>query len=210
MPPLATTISMNMYTCAHHTHQYKLHISCRMDSFVLAETFKYLYLMFAEEEDILLPIDDFIFTTEAHLIPLNLSTISTNNSYNNDEPSAADDNTCNTEDIEDITTSNEEDAMAMFDEIMIPSVCSRVETDRWTYDYYQRLLLQQCGSLRFGLMLSGSEQRKESSNWKRSLTVSTLDFTNDQHVKELTEMGITVKSMAGGQIQLLQSSKVVS
>jgi len=176
---------------------------------VLAETFKYLYLMFAEEEEILLPIDDFIFTTEAHLIPLNLSTLSSNNSYTTGEQSTANDDTYSTEDIEDITTSNEEDAMAMFDEIMTPSVCSKVETDRWTYDYYRRLLLQQCGSLRFGLLPSGSEKRKESSKWKRSLTVSMLDFTNDQHVKELTEMGITVKSMVGGQIQLLQSSKTV-
>jgi len=182
-----------------------------MDSFVLAETFKYLYLMFAEEEDILLPIDDFIFTTEAHLIPLNLSTISTNNSYTTagEQSTATDDDTCNIEDIEDVSTSNEEDAMVMFDEIMTPSVCSKVETDRWTYDYYRRLLLQQCGSLRFGLMPSGSEKRTESLNWKRSLTVSMLDFTNDRHVKELTEMGITVKSMAGGQIQLLQSSNAV-
>lgn len=174
-----------------------------MDSFVLAETFKYLYLMFAEEEDVILPIDDFIFTTEAHLIPLNLSKLTTNSTGE----TPTNDDTCSTEDVEDITTSNEEDTMAMFDEIMIPSVCSRVETDRWTYDYYRRLLLQQCGSLRFGLMLP--EDQKDFSKWKRSLTVSALDFSNDQHVKELAEMGITVKTMQGGQIQLLQSSKIV-
>lgn len=44
----------------------------RMDSFVYAETFKYLYLMFAEEDELLFDIDDFIFTTEAHLVPLDL------------------------------------------------------------------------------------------------------------------------------------------
>ena len=44
----------------------------RLDSFVLAETFKYLYLLFAEEEEIGLPIDDYVFTTEAHLIPLHI------------------------------------------------------------------------------------------------------------------------------------------
>lgn len=43
-----------------------------MDSFVLAEMFKYLFLLFAEDEDLILPLDDFVFTTEAHLLPLSL------------------------------------------------------------------------------------------------------------------------------------------
>jgi hypothetical protein len=45
----------------------------RMDSYVLAEMFKYLFLLFAEKEDLVLDIDDFLFTTEAHLLPLTLS-----------------------------------------------------------------------------------------------------------------------------------------
>ena len=47
-----------------------------MDSFVLAETFKYLYLLFAEPDDLILNIDEFIFTTEAHLLPLSLARLS--------------------------------------------------------------------------------------------------------------------------------------
>ena len=35
----------------------------RMDSFVLAETFKYLYLLFSEDSDLLIDIDSFVFTT---------------------------------------------------------------------------------------------------------------------------------------------------
>lgn len=45
----------------------------RMDSFVLAETFKYLYLLFADPADLLLDLDEFLFTTEAHLLPLSLA-----------------------------------------------------------------------------------------------------------------------------------------
>lgn len=44
----------------------------RMDSYLLSETIKYLYLLFTEESDLLINIDDFIFTTEAHLLPLSL------------------------------------------------------------------------------------------------------------------------------------------
>ncbi|KAF5277097.1 hypothetical protein FQA39_LY06335 [Lamprigera yunnana] len=46
----------------------------RMDSFVLAETFKYLYLLFADREDLIINLDEFVFTTEGHLLPLTLAT----------------------------------------------------------------------------------------------------------------------------------------
>ncbi len=48
----------------------------RMDSFVLSETFKYLFLLFAEESDVGLDVDEFVFTTEAHLLPLSLARLS--------------------------------------------------------------------------------------------------------------------------------------
>uniref|UniRef100_A0A8C2AU75 alpha-1,2-Mannosidase n=1 Tax=Cyprinus carpio TaxID=7962 RepID=A0A8C2AU75_CYPCA len=48
----------------------------RMDSFFLAEMFKYLFLLFAEEEDLHFNVEDYVFTTEAHLLPLSLSTAS--------------------------------------------------------------------------------------------------------------------------------------
>lgn len=47
-----------------------------MDSFVLSETFKYLYLLFSQQEDLPLQVDDFVFTTEAHLLPLSLARLS--------------------------------------------------------------------------------------------------------------------------------------
>uniref|UniRef100_A0AAQ4S9A0 alpha-1,2-Mannosidase n=1 Tax=Gasterosteus aculeatus aculeatus TaxID=481459 RepID=A0AAQ4S9A0_GASAC len=46
----------------------------RMDSFFLAEMFKYLFLLFADAEDLTFDVEDYIFTTEAHLLPLSLST----------------------------------------------------------------------------------------------------------------------------------------
>ena len=47
----------------------------RLDSFVLAETLKYLYLLFSEESQLPFNLDEFIFTTEAHLLPLSLSSV---------------------------------------------------------------------------------------------------------------------------------------
>lgn len=45
----------------------------RMDSFVLSETFKYLYLLFSEPNDLVVDVDEFVFTTEAHLLPLTIA-----------------------------------------------------------------------------------------------------------------------------------------
>lgn len=42
---------------------------------MLAETFKYLYLLFSEEKDLVVPVNEYIFTTEAHLLPLALSLV---------------------------------------------------------------------------------------------------------------------------------------
>lgn len=44
----------------------------RMDSFVLSETLKYLFLIFADPSELILDLDAFVFTTEAHLLPLSL------------------------------------------------------------------------------------------------------------------------------------------
>lgn len=49
-----------------------------MDSFVLSETFKYLYLLFADPSDLLLDLDEYVFTTEGHLLPLSLASVRTN------------------------------------------------------------------------------------------------------------------------------------
>jgi len=49
-----------------------------MDSFVLSETFKYLFLLFVEPGELVLDLDEFIFTTEGHLLPLTLASIRTN------------------------------------------------------------------------------------------------------------------------------------
>lgn len=42
----------------------------RMDSFLLAETLKYLYLLFAEPNEVGVNMEDYVLNTEAHLIPL--------------------------------------------------------------------------------------------------------------------------------------------
>ncbi|TNN70741.1 ER degradation-enhancing alpha-mannosidase-like protein 3 [Liparis tanakae] len=58
----------------------------RMDSFFLAEMFKYLYLLFTDKSQLPIDIDDYIFTTEAHLLPVSLSITQPPCRSNNTEP----------------------------------------------------------------------------------------------------------------------------
>ncbi|KAH9286040.1 ER degradation-enhancing alpha-mannosidase-like protein 3 [Echinococcus granulosus] len=46
--------------------------SDRMDSFVLAETFKYFYLLFSEPSDLPIDLEQYVLTTEAHVLPIGL------------------------------------------------------------------------------------------------------------------------------------------
>uniref|UniRef100_A0A6G1SF64 alpha-1,2-Mannosidase n=2 Tax=Aceria tosichella TaxID=561515 RepID=A0A6G1SF64_9ACAR len=47
----------------------------KMASFVLAETLKYLYLLFSEDNETHVDLDKFIFSTEGHLLPIDLALI---------------------------------------------------------------------------------------------------------------------------------------
>lgn len=62
----------------------------RMDSFVLSETLKYLFLMFADPSEIALDLDTFIFTTEAHLLPLSLGQLGNLTTTSGDKDSKED------------------------------------------------------------------------------------------------------------------------
>ena len=53
----------------------------RMDSFFLAEMFKYLYLLFADDSELLIDPSKFVFTTEAHLLPMWLSSFKNHTKY---------------------------------------------------------------------------------------------------------------------------------
>uniref|UniRef100_A0A915N145 alpha-1,2-Mannosidase n=2 Tax=Meloidogyne javanica TaxID=6303 RepID=A0A915N145_MELJA len=45
----------------------------QMESFVLAETFKYLYMIFSEPNDLPFHPDNYVLTTEAHFLPLSIA-----------------------------------------------------------------------------------------------------------------------------------------
>jgi len=56
------SVEMNNINIPFHTDQ--------MDSYFLAETLKYFYLIFAERPSDVLSLKRFLFNTEAHLLPV--------------------------------------------------------------------------------------------------------------------------------------------
>ena len=84
---ITRSVTISTRTLFRKLFNYRSDLSCvRMDSFVLAETFKYLYLLFTEKEDVMFNMNQFIFTTEAHLLPLSLSTMAVNASASQVRP----------------------------------------------------------------------------------------------------------------------------
>jgi ER degradation enhancer, mannosidase alpha-like 3 len=49
-----------------------------MESFVLAETFKYLFMIFAEPDELPFHPDNYVLTTEAHFLPLTIGEMADN------------------------------------------------------------------------------------------------------------------------------------
>lgn len=65
----------------------------QMDSFVLAETFKYLYLLFSEPSELPLDMDKYILSTEAHLLPIGLPPVKS--AHRGTRPASAHQDTAN-------------------------------------------------------------------------------------------------------------------
>ncbi|XP_072766209.1 ER degradation-enhancing alpha-mannosidase-like protein 3 isoform X2 [Anoplolepis gracilipes] len=136
-----------------------------MDSFVLSETFKYLFLLFAEPGELVLDLDEFIFTTEGHLLPLTLASIRTN-------------------------------------------ISSDFERDIMYVDEFDRT----CPN---SLHLFPASVRQPLRNMvedvcprrsiKRRLSASQFQANNLEHLKILSDMGITTLTLADGRIQLLHT-----
>ncbi|XP_003695478.3 ER degradation-enhancing alpha-mannosidase-like protein 3 [Apis florea] len=137
-----------------------------MDSFVLSETFKYLFLLFAEPGELLLDLDEFIFTTEGHLLPLTLASIRTNISSQDFE--------------RDIVHVDEMDRTCPNSLHLFPASV-RQPLRNMVEDIYPRRAI------------------------KRRLSAAQFQANNLEHLKLLSDMGITTLTLADGRVQLLHT-----
>ncbi|KAL5250938.1 hypothetical protein ACHWQZ_G016615 [Mnemiopsis leidyi] len=152
----------------------------RMDSFVLAETFKYFYLTFAEEEDIGIPIDDYVLTTEAHLIPLHVQFFSK-------EQVNASKEVCPDKRI--YAWSWLEDGLfGRYFTNALPSHICLMEDQPYNYKIKQK------------------KSKEEPRTITSSLKASNFDYKNPEHVAVLRSMGIHIEFVDGEKLQLVHNA----
>ncbi|XP_022085237.1 ER degradation-enhancing alpha-mannosidase-like protein 3 isoform X2 [Acanthaster planci] len=154
----------------------------RMDSFFLAETFKYLYLLFAEPEDLLIPIDDYLFTTEAHLLPLTLSRV---RSPSND------------------TAANSTHHEADRDSPLVATIEMQACPN---HNYMTNDGQGFAESIRAALQLKNKEEKCPTSKGRSRLRATQFVPGNEMHMKLLKRMGISLMTMKDGRVQLMHSA----
>ena len=165
----------------------------QLDSYVFAETFKYLYLLFAEKSDLIINVDDYLFTTEAHLLPLSLSL------YNGTSKLPK----IRREVYQGLNDMYEEDEFVTavdLSEFKVENTCQNPQ-------YLSR-----------DMMNYASKIRREMKGWvDKSLPTQSCsplprlkaaDFIagNKAQLQLLHNMGIRIATMADGRIQLLHSA----
>lgn len=170
----------------------------RMDSFVFAETFKYLYLMFEEDQNLLFNLEEFVFSTEAHLLPLNMNEYALNKTNhkqqetsNNDESNASK-TTCPS--LEFLFGSRE---MNKINE----------ETRRLRDSIFQRGVNEQ--SCQQQSQPSHSIEVNTVNLLKmKSLPLRAVDFVagRKDHMEILNKMGIKLTTIQDGRVQLVHKT----
>ncbi|XP_052789807.1 ER degradation-enhancing alpha-mannosidase-like protein 3 isoform X2 [Mya arenaria] len=169
----------------------------QMDSFVLAETFKYLYLLYAEKSELIIDVDDYIFTTEAHLLPLSLSRC---NSSKPAELRLSRELYSNLQRLDDEAREEDEFGDSNHNTCPNPQI-------RYTLDYAH--------NLRAGLKdlvdkssTVSSPQQCSNVPLKAMSRFRATDFVagNQDQLEQLQDMGIKLLTMADGRIQLLHTA----
>uniref|UniRef100_A0A0B7A140 alpha-1,2-Mannosidase n=1 Tax=Arion vulgaris TaxID=1028688 RepID=A0A0B7A140_9EUPU len=173
----------------------------QMDSFVLAETFKYLYLLFSDKEDIILDIDDFIFTTEAHLLPLSLSV--GNFSWMMTPTISPDVNKHETMSVVEMSKVTDDD--------ISPGstvVDNFIEEESMCHNYHVTISQGPGYPHRLRHQLKDFVNKSHPQLQTEAQRLKAGDFVagNKEHLAILHNMGIQVVTMPDGRIQLLHTS----
>jgi mannosidase alpha-like ER degradation enhancer 3 len=166
----------------------------RMDSFVLAETFKYLYLLFTEDDELDFDIHSFIFTTEAHLLPLSLANLNTTSQSLDEIEDLADEKKASDHQFEKGISNRScvnlaggfggmaEIADNVRDELMVSLTAQKLNT------------------------LNSRCQYRAGGRRRRIMKAEETDLTNPDHIRSLLDMGVVATSMGDGRMQITHNA----
>ncbi|CAD5230317.1 unnamed protein product [Bursaphelenchus okinawaensis] len=177
-----------------------------MESFVLAETFKYLYMIFAEPGDLLFDPDNYVLTTEAHFLPLAIGETRSIDSLPRRMLIDPD------EVIGDDTSKKYQSACPNFasefrtaDELSLYGKTLRTNVKKLLSEVTN---LGSLSSLMSGnnlySSLSEEEIQKKAGDRLRAWAFST---TNADHLAQLKRMGIQIQVLPDGKMQLSHTAQ---
>ncbi|XP_052093110.1 ER degradation-enhancing alpha-mannosidase-like protein 3 [Mytilus californianus] len=165
----------------------------QLDSYVFAETFKYLYLLFAEKSDLIINVDDYLFTTEAHLLPLSLSVYN----YTAKVPKIRREVY---ESLENLYDEDELSATIDISALKVENTCQNPQ-------YLATNLMNYATKVR-GEMKGWMDKSVPVQSCSSGPRLKAADFIagNKAQLQQLHDMGIRIATMADGRIQLLHSA----
>ncbi|XP_041368922.1 ER degradation-enhancing alpha-mannosidase-like protein 3 [Gigantopelta aegis] len=174
----------------------------QMDSYMLAETFKYLFLLFSEPEDQVLEIDDYIFTTEAHLLPLSLSITNKSRSAAKVEPESyrhLDKDYESSEPMSEADTSSSECRKSGMDLDANHNTCPNLHVILPGGQNFAHGLRHQMKNL-------VNKVSPPPHRTKDRLKAGDFIAGNKEQLDILHRMGIRIQTMSDGRIQLLHTA----
>ncbi|ULT80455.1 hypothetical protein L5515_016666 [Caenorhabditis briggsae] len=162
----------------------------QMESFVLSETFKYLYLIFTDPEDLVFDPDHFVLTTEAHFLPLSIGHTEPVENVGNprrmvlrsDEPKQKNYVCANPIDFTKLPTEQEE---------------ARLIRER------TKVVL---GELRNGMTGGSGGQSGSCESPAERMRAWHFSTSNQDHIKQLGQMGIELVNLNDGRLHLSHTS----
>jgi mannosidase alpha-like ER degradation enhancer 3 len=198
----------------------------RVDSFFYAETFKYLYLIFAEEDDanssLAIDVNDFLFTTEAHLIPLNMDPYKKKKGIKKSNSRSYGDQINNKKLKKQKYNISEYEVKSTWISKSCPSL--KVLFGTAIYDKAEKHfnITEETQKIRESVSRTSNEEKcahhQEATNVNfnspsnleklKSMPLRAIDFVagRKDHIDILNKMGVQVTTMSDGRIQLIHKS----
>lgn len=175
----------------------------RMDSFVLAETFKYLYLLFDSDHRHFIDIDQFIFSTEAHLLPMNFFRFNINQTLRQ----YFHDKTFQLTEIYDKKT-NISSTDKLNDNRAKANQCPAIDDQLNSHRYKEQLRenIRSNHDMTETVTTTTTILTNKPNRTQQRLSAQEFSAGNPEHVLQLTQMGIQIKTIADGRIQLIHNS----
>ncbi|VDO43911.1 unnamed protein product [Brugia timori] len=163
----------------------------RMDSFVLSETLKYLYMIFTHPSDLKIDLDNYVLTTEAHFIPLSIA--DTDNSEKLPRRLIID--------PDEIIDDENAIMNRKFRSACPATVISEKYDNLPAYAEELRSTVQNVVSE----LTKNSESISSCPTMPKRLSAWSFSATNVEHIKQLKKMGIQMQFQVDGHVHLTHS-----